>query len=155
MGVPEVERFFEIKNIKKEIIFFNESSATVALAAKALGVKEEKIAKTLAFNVKDKNIVVVACGTAKIDNHKFKETFNAKAKMMTYEETMEKTGHPIGGVCPFGLPESVEIYIDESIAEFDTIYPAAGGTNTAIKMTPDELTQITGGKWIDVCKANN
>jgi Cys-tRNA(Pro) deacylase len=152
MGVPEVKIFFEKRGIDNEIIFFDESSATVALAAKALGTHEERIAKTLAFNVKDKSIVVVACGTAKIDNQKFKATFNTKAKMMSYEETLAKTGHPVGGVCPFGLPEDVEIYIDESIKSFDTIYPAAGGTNTAVKMTPEELTNITGGIRVDVCK---
>ncbi|MDF2613032.1 MAG: YbaK/EbsC family protein [Clostridia bacterium] len=154
MGVLEVQKFLSKYQLKNEIIFFNESSATVALAAKALDIKEERIAKTLAFNVKDSSIVVVACGTAKIDNQKFKETFQCKAKMMSYEETFEKTGHPVGGVCPFGLPEEVQIYIDKSIADFDTVYPAAGGTNTAIKMTPKQLIEITGGKWVDVCKIN-
>ncbi|WP_070000856.1 YbaK/EbsC family protein [Cellulosilyticum sp. I15G10I2] len=152
MGVAEVKKFFHQNNFNKEIIFLEESSATVTLAAKALGVDEERIAKSIAFNVKDKSILIVASGIAKIDNKKFKTTFSTKAKMMSYEETLEKTGHPVGGVCPFGLPKEVEIYIDKSIVHFDTIYPAAGGVNAIVKMTPDELIDITGGKCIDVCK---
>ena len=96
--------------------------------------------------------IVVACGTAKIDNKKFKECFGCKAKMMSLEDTLLKTGHPVGGVCPFGLPEGVEIYADVSLQRFDCFYPAAGGTNTAVKMTPDELIELTGAKWVDICK---
>ncbi len=152
MGVAEVEIFLQNNKLKQRIILLEESSATVTLAAKALGVDAERIAKTLAFSAKDKSIVIVASGIAKIDNKKFKAIFNTKAKMMSYEETFERTGHPVGGVCPFGLPEEIEIYIDESIMHFDTIYPAAGGSNAIVKMTPNELISITKGKCIDVCK---
>lgn len=153
MGVREVEQYFQAKQAEKEIIFLEKSSATVALAAEALGVEPERIAKTLAFTLKDdRDLVVVACGTAKIDNKKFKECFGCKAKMMSLEDTLLKTGHPVGGVCPFGLPEGVEIYADVSLQQFDFFYPAAGGTNTAVKMTPDELIELTGAKWVDICK---
>ncbi len=152
MGVREVESYFKEKNIKKEIIFLDESSATVPLAAKALGIEEARIAKTLAFNGKDESLVVVARGTAKIDNGKYKATFGIKAKMMSFEETLERTGHPVGGVCPFGLPQGVTVYLDESLKDFDSVYPAAGGNHTAVEMTPEELERLTGGSWVDVCK---
>ena len=152
MAVEEVQKYFSEKQIDREIIFFNESSATVPLAAKALGVKEEQIAKTLAFDLKGQSIVVVTCGTAKVDNKKFKEQFGCKAKMMAFEETLERTTHPVGGVCPFGLPSDVSIYVDKSLENFDIVYPAAGGTNTAIKVTPDEIVNWTGAQWVDVCK---
>ncbi len=152
MGVADVKKFFEAKKLNHDIILLNESSATVMLAAKALGVEEERIAKTLAFNVKERSIVIVASGTAKIDNQKFKAAFSAKAKMMSHEETFEKIGHPVGGVCPFGLPENVEVYIDKTITHFDTIYPAGGAVNAIVKMTPKELIEAVDGKCIDVCK---
>lgn len=152
MAVEEVKRYFSEKQIDRDIMFLDESSATVALAAKAIGVKEEQIAKTLAFNLKGESIVIVTCGTAKIDNKKFKEQFECKAKMMSFEETLEKTNHPVGGVCPFGLPSDVLIYIDKSLENFDVVYPAAGGTNTAVKVTPHEMVNWTGAQWVDVCK---
>lgn len=155
MGIAEAEAFFKQKGVKHDIIFFDESSATVALAAKALGIEEKYIAKTLAFDVKGQGIVIVVCGTARIDNKKFKQAFNTKAKMMSYEETLERTSHPVGGVCPFGVPKEISIYLDESLRAFEFVYPAAGGTHTAVKISVNELAELTGGTWIDVCKEEN
>lgn len=151
MGCLEVQNFLDERNLPHKIMYLDESSATVELAAKALGVEPAMIAKTLAFKLKDRNIVVVTCGTAKVDNKKYKRTFGCKAKMLSFDETLEVTGHPVGGVCPFGLPDDVEIYLDESLKKFDIVYPAAGSGNSAIKITPDEMYEITGAKWIDVC----
>ena len=151
MSNLDVQKFLDDRNLPHKIMYLDESSATVPLAAQAIGVEPAMIAKTLAFKLKDKNIVVVTCGTAKVDNKKYKEAFRCKAKMMTFDETLEITGHPVGGVCPFGLPEDIEIYMDESLKKFEVVYPAAGSGNSAIKMTPEEMFEITGAKWVDVC----
>lgn len=151
MGCAEVQNFLDERNLPHKIIYLDESSATVDLAAKAIGVKPAMIAKTLAFKLKDRNIVVVTCGTARVDNKKYKKTFNCKAKMMSFDETLEITGHPIGGVCPFGLSDDIEIYMDESLKKFDIVYPAAGSGNSAIKITHEEMHDITGAEWVDVC----
>lgn len=147
-----VERFFREKGIQNKILYLNESSATVPLAAKALGEKEERIAKSLAFRLKEGEIVLVTCGTARIDNKKFKAAFSCKAKMLSSEETKEATGHPVGGVCPFALPGEVGVFLDESLKRFDYVYPAAGTANSAVKMTPHELARYTGGTFVDVCE---
>lgn len=152
MSVEAVEAFFKEKKVSHHIILLEESSATVSLAAAALGTTESQIAKTLAFNVNDESIVIVACGIAKIDNRKFKDTFHTKAKMMSFEETLEKTGHPVGGVCPFGLPKQVKIYLDVSLKQLEEVYPAAGSPHSAVKMSLHELVEITEGEWVDVCK---
>ncbi len=151
MAETKVEKFFRENNIKNEIIYLDESSATVPLAAAALGVAEERIAKSLAFRLKDCDIVLVACGTSRIDNKKFKSAFSCKAKMLSHDETLEVTGHPVGGVCPFALPETVKVYLDVSLKRFDLIYPAAGTANSAVPITPDELFRYTGGEFVDVC----
>lgn len=151
MPETKVERFFRESGIQNQIIYLSESSATVPLAAKALGVAEERIAKTLAFRLKDRDIVLVACGTARIDNKKFKIAFDCKAKMIRPEETEDVTGHPVGGVCPFALPGGVRVYLDESLKRFDYIFPAAGTPNSAVKMTPEELLRFTNGVFVDVC----
>lgn len=151
MGCLEVQKFLDDKKLPHKIMYLDESSATVDLAAKAIGVEPAMIAKTLAFKLKNKNIVVVACGTARVDNKKYKEAFGCKAKMLSFDETLEITGHPVGGVCPFGLPEDVEIYLDESLKSFEVVYPAAGSGNSAIKITPEEIEEITGASWVDVC----
>lgn len=146
-----VEKYFKDKNLPHKIIYLDESSATVPLAAEALGVKEAMIAKTLAFKQKDRNIVVVACGTARVDNKKYKKAFKCKAKMIPADETLEITGHPVGGVCPFALPDEIDVYLDESLKDFETVYPAAGSANSAVKITPEEMLEMTGAKWVDVC----
>ncbi|KDR96731.1 Cys-tRNA(Pro) deacylase [Peptoclostridium litorale DSM 5388] len=153
MAVEDVRKFFEENGYDYEIIEKEASTATVELAAQAIGVEPELIAKTMAFRLKEKDVLVVSKGDAKIDNRKFKDTFNTKAKMMKYEEVLEATGHPVGGVCPFGLKTSMEIYLDVSLKQFEYVYPAAGSTNSAVKITPDELKTVTKADWVDVCKA--
>lgn len=148
-----VENYFKDKGLSHEIIYLDESSATVPLAAEALGVEEKMIAKTLAFKLKDRNIVVVACGTARVDNKKYKKAFKCKAKMLPADETLEITGHPVGGVCPFALPDEIDVYLDESLKDFEIIYPAAGSANSAVKIAPEEILEITGAEWVDVCTA--
>lgn len=136
------------------IIELEESSATVELAAKALGVIPARIAKTLSFKVDDKCVLIVTAGDTKIDNRKFKEIFHTKAKMLTPEEVIEFTGHAIGGVCPFGLKDpEIKTYCDISMKRFETIFPACGSQNSAIELTCDELFTISKScKWIDTCK---
>ncbi len=140
-------------NMDKRIITVPTTSATVALAAEALGTEEAKIAKTLSFKLKDKCILIVVKGDVKIDNAKYKHTFGEKAHMLPLEEVEEVTGHPVGGVCPFGVKEGVEIYLDESLKVFDTVFPACGAPNNAIEISIPELEEVTGFvKWVDVTK---
>ena len=153
MGLPEVQRFFAEKKLPNKIIIMEEDTATVATAAAALGREPGEIAKTLAFGLKDGRVaVVVAMGTARIDNRKFKECFGCKAAMLSYEDTLARTGHPVGGVCPFGLPAEVEICLDVSLKRYETVFPAAGTPHSAVPFTPAELEAATGGRWVDVCK---
>jgi len=147
MSVENVRAYFRTHGLDHDVLEFDGSTETVELAAQALGVEPELIAKTLAFKLK-----VVAKGTARIDNRKFKDEFGMRAKMMTPEEVFEKTGHPVGGVCPFALNEDLEIYLDESLKPFKKVYPAAGSKNTCIEITPEELYRVTGAKWVDLCK---
>ena len=152
MAVEDVRKFFEENGYDYEIIEKEVSTATVELAAQAIGVEPELIAKTMAFRLNEKDVLVVSKGDAKIDNRKFKDAFKTKAKMMKYEEVLEATGHPVGGVCPFALKTPMEIYLDVSLKQFEYVYPAAGSTNSAVKMTPDELKEVTKADWVDVCK---
>jgi len=152
MSVENVRAYFRTHGLDHDVLEFDGSTETVELAAQALGVKPELIAKTLAFKLKEKGILVVAKGTARIDNRKFKDEFGMRAKMMTPEEVFEKTGHPVGGVCPFALNEDLEIYLDKSLKPFKKVYPAAGSKNTCIEITPEELYRVTGAKWVDLCK---
>ena len=136
-----------------KIITMKTTSATVALAAEALGTEEARIAKTLSFKLKDKYIIVVTKGDVKIDNAKYRHTFGEKAHMLSHDEVEEVTGHPVGGVCPFGLKNGVEVYLDESLKKFDTVFPACGATNNAIEISIKDLEKVTGyPKWVDVCK---
>ncbi|MBW1720943.1 MAG: YbaK/EbsC family protein [Deltaproteobacteria bacterium] len=152
MGVEEVKRHFIDNHLPYEILEFDESTETVELAARALGVEPARIAKSLAFKVKDRDILVVTRGDARIDNKKFKQQFRAKGKMMAPDEVLEATGHPVGGVCPFGLKKDMEIYLDENLRAFDKVYPAAGSRNSCIEISPEELHAVTGAEWVDVCK---
>ena len=149
MAVEDVRKFFEENGYDYEIIEKEVSTATVELAAQAIGVEPELIAKTMAFRLNEKDVLVVSKGDAKIDNRKFKDAFKTKAKMM---KVLEATGHPVGGVCPFALKTPMEIYLDVSLKQFEYVYPAAGSTNSAVKMTPDELKEVTKADWVDVCK---
>ena len=151
-NIDRVKKQLRAHNLENRYIELPASTATVALAAQAIGCKEGLIAKTLSFNTKNGPIVIVAMGTARIDNKKFKEYFKEKASFLKGEEVQNLIGHPIGGVCPFGLKEGVKIYLDESLKKYDYTYPAAGAANNAVKLTIEELQDITHGVWIDVCK---
>ena len=155
MSVEIVRKYFKENNIEKEILEFAVSSANVELAVQAVGVEPARIAKTLSFYTKEKDaaILIVTAGDMKIDNSKFKHFFGMKAKMLAKEDVEPLTGHAIGGVCPFGNPEHTSVYLDISLKRFDTVFPAAGGANTAAEMTCDELEKYSRSKeWIDVCK---
>ena len=153
MSIEKVREYFIPLGIADRIREFDVSSATVELASQAVGVIPARIAKTLSFKVGDAPILIVAAGDAKIDNPRYKEQFHTKAKMLTAEEAVALIGHAVGGVCPFALPENVTVYLDESLRRFDTVFPAAGSSNSAVEMTCDELFKYSGAaEWIDVCK---
>ena len=153
MSYEKVKQYFEEHNIPNEIVLLNQSSATVELAAKALGREPGEIAKSLALRQKDGNVIIlVVCGTARIDNRKYKDTFSCKAQMLSAEDTLAATGHPVGGVCPFALPAGVQVYLDESLKQYSEVFPAAGTGNSAVKFTIKELENITKGHWVDVTK---
>ena len=154
MTIEKVREYLKKYGKENDILEFSESSATVELAAKAAGVIPARIVKTLSFKSDDGCILVCAAGDTKIDNKKFKDFFSIKAKMLTPEEVVEFTGHAIGGVCPFGIENpQVNVFCDDSIKRFETVFPAAGSSNSAIELSPDELYLISNSKsWIDVCK---
>lgn len=155
MSIDKVKAYLYQWGRTEDVLEFPVSSATVQLAAEALGVIPARIAKTLSFKGKDeKGILVVAAGDAKIDNAKFKHFFGVKAKMLTPEEVLAYTGHAVGGVCPFAIENPrVECYLDVSLQRFATVYPAAGSSNSAIELTCDELvTYAHSIAWVDVCK---
>ncbi|KAB1438416.1 YbaK/EbsC family protein [Candidatus Galacturonibacter soehngenii] len=153
MAIERVREYLKKYKIEDRIQEFDVSSATVELAAKALGCNPERIAKTLSFQVDGQAILIVAAGDAKVDNAKYKAQFSAKAKMLTADEVEEKIGHKVGGVCPFGVNEGVTIYLDESLKRFETVFPACGSSNSAIELTIQELEDYSGyTSWIDVCK---
>ena len=149
MSVESVREYFKIKNMDVSIRFFEDTS-TVDKAAESLGVTPGEIAKSLVFKVKDGYIMVLMAGDKKIDNRKFKDTFFCKAKMPAPDEVMEVTGHPVGGVCPFGMENPIDTYLDDSLKAYDIVYPAAGEINAAVKLTVKELAELTGGKWVDI-----
>jgi prolyl-tRNA editing enzyme YbaK/EbsC (Cys-tRNA(Pro) deacylase) len=151
MSLQSVRDFFLSRDIQLPIVETGVSTATVALAAEAHGVEPGRIAKTLAFRVAEGRVILlVASGVARIDNRKFKDTFG-KGKMLPPEEVAEATGHPVGGVCPFGLAQPLAIYLDKSLNNFDEVLPAAGSVNSAIRITPALLASVTLGEWVDVC----
>ena len=153
MSIEKVRAYFDTLGIADRIQEFPVSSATVELAAQALGVAPARIAKTLSFKLEERTVLVVAAGDAKIDNPKYKAAFGGKAKMLTPEEAVERVGHAVGGVCPFAVNDGVEVYLDESLRRFDTVFPAAGSSNSAIELTCDELARYAkSDKWVDVCK---
>ncbi|HHT62819.1 MAG: YbaK/EbsC family protein [Bacillota bacterium] len=153
MSIEKVREHFEKWGKSKDILEFNTSSATVELAAQALNVELARIAKTLSFKNGSGALLVVTAGDAKIDNGKFKKEFGFKAKMLSPDEVFAYTGHEIGGVCPFGLPENIPVYLDLSLKRFETVYPACGSSNSAIRLTCEELDKYSSNqKWVDVCK---
>jgi prolyl-tRNA editing enzyme YbaK/EbsC (Cys-tRNA(Pro) deacylase) len=153
VSIEKVKEYFKEFGIENRIMEFPVSSATVELAAAAVGCEPARIAKTLAFKIDDRYILVVAAGDAKIDNAKYKAFFGKKAKMLTPLETAEFIGHEVGGVCPFGVNPGVEIFLDVSLKRFDTVYPACGSSNSAAGFTPEELAKYSrSSEWADVCR---
>lgn len=153
MAIEKVRAYFEQFGIADRIKEFHESCATVELAAHALCTEPCRIAKALSFMLGDKAILIVTAGDAKIDNHKYKSFFGAKAKMLKPEEVNDLIGHGIGGVCPFGINDGVTVYLDESLKRFETVFPACGSSNSAIELTIPELEKYSNFvEWIDVCK---
>ena len=153
MSLIKVKDYFKKYNIEDRIIELNESSATVELAANALGCEPMRIAKTLSFLVNDEAVLVVTAGDAKVDNAKFKEFFKVKASMIAFDQVLNYIGHDVGGVCPFGINENVKVYLDISLKRFKTVFPACGSSNSAIELTIEELEKYSNYiSWIDVCK---
>ena len=153
MSIELAREYLEKFGIEDRIQEFTVSSATVALAAEALGCAPQRIAKTMAFLVNGAAVLVVAAGDVKIDNAKFKQQYHTKAKMLSPDELVEMVGHAMGGVCPFGVKEGVSVYLDESLKRFETVFPACGSANSAIELTIPELEQYSGYEcWVDVCK---
>ena len=153
MSLEMVKEYFKRYGIEDRIKELEESSATVELAANALGCEPERIAKTLSFKVNNKAILILVAGDAKIDNSKYKAKFNTKAKMLNIEEVEEMIGHKVGGVCPFAIKEDVEVYLDESLKRYTTVFPACGSSNSVIELTIEELEKYSNYKeWIDVSR---
>ncbi|MBQ6779859.1 MAG: YbaK/EbsC family protein [Treponema sp.] len=153
MAVEKVKAYFDHFGMRDKIIELDESSATVELAAKALHTEGARIAKTLSFIVDGDAILIVTAGDTKIDNAKYRHKFGCKAKMLTAEELDSLVGHAPGGVCPFAVPDSVKVYLDESLKRFETVFPAAGSSNSAIELTIPDLAKYSNAKeWVDVSK---
>ena len=153
MSIEKVRKYLKQFNKDNDIQEMDESTATVKLAALALDTEEARIAKSLSFYDNDSAMVIVVAGDAKIDNRKFKDYFGFKARMLAPEDTEKFTGHAIGGVCPFALPDNVKVYLDESMKRFETMFPACGSGNSAIELTLEELEQTSkSNTWINVCK---
>lgn len=153
MSLLKAKEVLQRYGLEDRIMEFDVLSSTVKEAAKAINCKEEEIAKTLSFIVEDKPILIVVAGDSKIDNSKFKTEFKTKAKMIPIDNVEEMIGHAVGGVCPFGVNKNVDVYLDDSLKRFEIIYPACGSSNSAVKLTLDELEKTSNyRKWIDVCK---
>lgn len=154
MSIDRVREYLKGFGAQERILEFTVSSATVALAAQALGCEEARIAKTLSFAKDEGCILIVAAGDAKVDNPKFKAQFGMKARMLPAEDTARIVGHAVGGVCPFAVNEGVRVYLDVSLKRFETVFPACGSSNSAIELTMQELERFSGSpEWVDVCKA--
>ena len=153
MSIERVREYFRARGLAHRILEFDVSSATVELAAQAVGCEGKRIAKTLSFRVGDRVILIVTAGDARIDNQKYKAHFGTKARMLSPEDAELLIGHPVGGVCPFAVKPGVEVYLDQSLRRFETVFPACGSANSAIELTPDELEQHSNALgWLDVCK---
>ena len=153
MSIEAVKAYFSNYGIAQRVHEFDVSSATVDLAAQALGCEPCRIAKTLSFLLDGRPILIVAAGDAKVDNQKYKSRFGAKARMLTPDEAVTLVGHAVGGICPFAVNEGVTVYLDVSLKRFETVFPACGSSNSAIELTIDELEKYAGpADWVDVCK---
>lgn len=154
MAIEKVREYFNTLGIGDRIQEFPVSSATVELAAQALGCEPCRIAKTLSFVVGGSPILIVTAGDVKIDNHKYKERFGTKAKMLSPQEALAQIGHAVGGVCPFAVNEGVTVYLDHSLKRFETVFPACGSSSSAIELSIEELERYSGHSgWVDVCKS--
>ena len=155
MSFEKAKAYLTDKGYGDRVIETEESSATVQEAADALGVEPARIAKTLSFVTPAGPILILAEGTARVDNRKYKDTFFTKAKMIPFEEVEPLTGHALGGVCPFGINDGVLVYLDESLRKFDVVYPAAGNGQSAVRLTVEELYEVSNAEgWVNVCKEN-
>lgn len=153
MSIEKGRAYFRALGMEDRVLEFDVSSATVELAAKAVGVEGARIAKTLSFKTPKGCMLILAAGDARVDNHKFKDTFHMKAKMLSADEVPKLVGHPVGGVCPFGCSEGIPVYLDESLRRFETVFPAVGSANSAIELDLDELFRYAKAvAWVDVCK---
>lgn len=153
MAFQEVKAYFEEKNLADRVKEFSESSATVLLAAQALGCEPKRIAKTMSFYIEGRPVLIVTAGDAKVDNRKFKDTFHEKARMIPGAEVETAVGHAPGGVCPFVVKKSVTAWLDVSLKRFETVFPAAGSSNSAVELTLPELEEYSASLgWVDVCK---
>lgn len=151
MSLQSVQQFFADNAPDIEVIELDQSTATVALAAAAHRVEPGQIAKTLSLKVKNEVILVVAKGDARLDNKKLKDTFGAKARMLSSDEVVIVTGHPVGGVCPFGLENPLAVYCDISLKQYSEVLPAGGGIHSAVRISPERMAELTSAKWVDVC----
>jgi len=152
MSLESVRAFFSAHAPDIDIIETEASSSTVTLAAEAHGVEPAQIAKTICLRVGDEAMLVVASGTARLNNRKFKDTFGGKGRMLGADEVLEITSHPVGGVCPFGLPSPLPVYCDASLKQFAEVIPAAGSSNSAVRIQTGRLAELTAAKWVDVCQ---
>ncbi|EPY2306197.1 YbaK/EbsC family protein [Clostridium sporogenes] len=153
MSFDKVKKYFENVGLSERVKALEKSSATVELAAQAIGCEPKQIAKTMSFFVDEQPVLIVTAGDAKVDNKKYKVTFEKKAKMIPWDQVEERIGHAPGGVCPFAVNSDVEVYLDVSLKRFDYVYPAGGSGNSAVKVTLEELKEYSESKgWIDVCK---
>jgi len=152
MSLETVRAFFAEKARDIAVMVSPKSSATVALAAEAYGVEPARIAKTLSLRIREQVILIVASGTARMDNKKLKARFGGKPKMLGLDEVAEITGHEVGGVCPFGLKVPLPIYCDVSLKEFDEVVPAAGSIHSAVRIAPSRMAQLVAAEWVDVCE---
>lgn len=153
MSLESVRAFFAEKAPDLQVVELSTSTATVALAAEAHGVEPGQIAKTLAFRIGERHLLIVARGDARIDNRKIKDTFNGKAKLLDAETVLALTSHPVGGVCPFGLVTALPVYCDVSLRAFDEVVPAAGSIHSAVRIAPERMAQLVQAQWVDVCQA--
>ena len=152
MAFEKAEQYLAERGYADRVQTFAVSSATVELAARALGTEPARIAKSLTFLGEGTAIMVVCAGDVKVNSGKFKQHFGVKAKMLTWEQVHEMIGHDVGGVCPFGVNTDVAVYLDESLKRFDIVYPACGSDNSAVKLTPEELAELSNSQgWVDVC----
>lgn len=153
MSIEKVKEYFRQYGMEDRVWEKEHSSATVEEAAEALGCEPQRIAKTLSFQAGDRVVLVVTAGDRKIDNKKYREQFGCKAKMLRFEEVEDLVGHAVGGVCPFAVREGVEVYLDESLKRFETVFPAAGSSNSMIELSIEELERYSHSlQWVDVCK---